>query len=56
MISGTGMAFCMAAMAITTSFGSENKYALIASVVFRFFFNLFYPIGFLGRVMGVPLR
>lgn len=48
MISGTGMAFCMAAMAITTSFGSENKAASVASVVFIFLFNLFYPIGFLG--------
>ncbi|GKZ36704.1 hypothetical protein AbraIFM66950_007879 [Aspergillus brasiliensis] len=47
-ISGTGMAFCMAALAITTSFGVENRQASIASVVFIFMFNLFYPIGFLG--------
>lgn len=47
-ISGTGMAICMAAMAITTSFGSENKQASIASAVFIFMFNCFYPIGFLG--------
>lgn len=48
MISGTGMAICMAAMAITTSFGSENKQASIVSAVFIFMFNCFYPIGFLG--------
>jgi hypothetical protein len=48
MISGAGMAVCMAAMAITTSFGSENKSASIASAVFIFMFNCFYPIGFLG--------
>ncbi|OQE28657.1 hypothetical protein PENSTE_c003G02323 [Penicillium steckii] len=47
-ISGTGMSICMAAMAITTSFGSENKQASIASAVFIFMFNCFYPIGFLG--------
>lgn len=41
MISGTGMAFCMAALAITTSFGVENRQASIASVVFIFMFNLF---------------
>ncbi|KAJ5108424.1 hexose carrier protein [Penicillium angulare] len=48
MISGTGMAFCMAALAITTSFGSGNQHASIASAFFIFLFNLFYPIGFLG--------
>lgn len=48
MISGAGMAVCMAAMAITTSFGSENKQASVASAVFIFMFNFFYPIGFLG--------
>ncbi|KAJ5724475.1 hypothetical protein N7493_006203 [Penicillium malachiteum] len=48
MISGAGMAVCMAAMAITTSFGSDNKHASIASAFFIFLFNFFYPIGFLG--------
>ncbi|OOQ91654.1 MFS sugar transporter [Penicillium brasilianum] len=48
MISGTGMAICMAAMAVTTSFPSDNKHASIASATFIFLFNLFYPIGFLG--------
>lgn len=48
MISGTGMSLCMAALAITTSFDSDNKHASIASAFFIFLFNLFYPIGFLG--------
>jgi sugar porter (SP) family MFS transporter len=48
MISGTGMAVCMASMAVTTSFGTDNKHASIASAFFIFLFNLFYPIGFLG--------
>ncbi|KAJ5584644.1 hexose carrier protein [Penicillium hispanicum] len=48
MISRAGMAVCMAAMAVTTSFGAESKHASMASVVFIFLFNLFYPIGFLG--------
>jgi hypothetical protein len=38
----------MAAMAVTTSFGSDTKHASIASAFFIFLFNLFYPIGFLG--------
>ncbi|KAL4901228.1 hypothetical protein BDW74DRAFT_160529 [Aspergillus multicolor] len=48
MVSGTGMACCMMAMAITNSMGTDNKGASIASAVFIFLFNLFYPIGFLG--------
>ena len=48
MISGTGMALCMTALAITTSFDSSNKHASVASAFFIFLFNLFYPIGFLG--------
>ncbi|OGE49755.1 hypothetical protein PENARI_c020G12128 [Penicillium arizonense] len=35
-------------MAVTTSFGSDNKHESIASAFFIFLFNLFYPIGFLG--------
>lgn len=48
LISGTGMAVCMAAMAVTTSFPADNKHGSIASATFIFLFNLFYPIGFLG--------
>lgn len=48
MVSGAGMAMCMAALAVTTSFGANNKPASIVSVVFIFLFNMFYPIGFLG--------
>lgn len=48
MISGTGMAICMASLAVTTSFPSDNKSASIASAFFIFLFNGFYPIGFLG--------
>ncbi|KAL4779264.1 general substrate transporter [Aspergillus varians] len=47
-VSGTGMAFCMMAMSITNSMPEDNKGAQIASAVFIFLFNLFYPIGFLG--------
>ncbi|KAL4913989.1 general substrate transporter [Aspergillus aurantiobrunneus] len=47
-ISGTGMASCMLALSVTNSMGEENKGASIASAVFIFLFNLFYPIGFLG--------
>ncbi|KAJ6008933.1 hexose carrier protein [Penicillium canescens] len=45
---GAGMSMYMAAMAVTTSFGSDNKHASIASAFFIFLFNIFYPIGFLG--------
>ncbi|KAJ6040841.1 hexose carrier protein [Penicillium canescens] len=48
MLSGAGMSMYMAAMAVTTSFGSDNKHASIASAFFIFLFNIFYPIGFLG--------
>lgn len=47
-ISGAGMSACMAGLAITTSFDSNNKHASIASACLIFLFNLFYPIGFLG--------
>ncbi|KAI9374441.1 general substrate transporter [Aspergillus egyptiacus] len=47
-VSGTGMACCMLAMAVTNSMGKDNHGASIASAVFIFLFNLFYPIGFLG--------
>jgi sugar porter (SP) family MFS transporter len=47
MISGTGMSVCMTVLAITTSFG-ENEKASVVSAVFIFLFNSFYPVGFLG--------
>lgn len=48
MISGTGMCMCMTALAITSSFGTDRQSASIASAVFVFLFNTFYPIGFSG--------
>ncbi|KAE8348201.1 general substrate transporter [Aspergillus coremiiformis] len=47
MISGTGMSLCMIALAITNSF-DQNHAASIASALFIFLFNSFYPFGFLG--------
>lgn len=48
MISGVGMSCCMMALAITTSFGAENKPAMIAAGCFIYLYNTFVPIGFLG--------
>lgn len=48
MISGVGMALCMVALAVSTSFGSENQSAMIAAGCFIYLFNTFVPIGFLG--------
>lgn len=47
-VSGSGMALCMMALAIATSFPKSNEAAQIASVFFVFLFNFFIPIGFLG--------
>ncbi|RGP71726.1 sugar transporter stl1 [Fusarium longipes] len=47
-ISGAGMSACMIALAITTSFGPENKPAMIAAACFIYLYNTFVPIGFLG--------
>lgn len=47
-ISGTGMACCMVALAVSTSFGAENHPAQIVAGVFIYLFNTFVPIGFLG--------
>ncbi|KAM5350973.1 hypothetical protein ACJ41O_003696 [Fusarium nematophilum] len=47
-ISGVGMSACMTSLAITTSFGSENKPAMIAAGCFIYLFNTWVPIGFLG--------
>ncbi|CAG7940078.1 unnamed protein product [Penicillium olsonii] len=48
MISGAGMAICMAVLAITTSFSTITHSMAIAYVAFMFLFRLFYPIGFMG--------
>lgn len=48
MVSGTGMAVCMAVLAITTSFSTITTQMAIAYVAFMFIFNFFYPIGFMG--------
>ena len=47
-VSGIGMSCCMIALAISVSFGSENKPAMIAAGCFIYLFNTFVPIGFLG--------
>ncbi|KAJ4298235.1 hypothetical protein N0V90_006134 [Kalmusia sp. IMI 367209] len=48
MFSGAGMAGCMLALAVASSFPKSNRAAQIASAFFVFLFNFFIPIGFLG--------
>ncbi|KAH7359862.1 general substrate transporter [Pyrenochaeta sp. MPI-SDFR-AT-0127] len=48
MFSGAGMASCMLALAVASSFPKDNHSAQIASALFVFLFNFFIPIGFLG--------
>jgi MFS family permease len=48
MFSGVGMASCMLALAVASSFPKSNKSAQVASALFVFLFNFFIPIGFLG--------
>jgi sugar porter (SP) family MFS transporter len=48
MVSGAGMSLCMTAMAVSNSFGADDKSASITSAFFIFLFNFFLPIGFLG--------
>ncbi|ORY09023.1 and other transporter-domain-containing protein [Clohesyomyces aquaticus] len=48
MFSGVGMASCMLALAVASSFPKSNKPAQIASALFVFLFNFFIPICFLG--------
>lgn len=48
MFSGVGMASCMLALAIASSFPKSNFSAQVASAFFVFAFNFFIPIGFLG--------
>lgn len=47
-VSGGGMASCMLALAVATSFPSSNYSAQVAAGFFLFLFNTFVPIGFLG--------
>ncbi|CAJ2511868.1 Uu.00g074930.m01.CDS01 [Anthostomella pinea] len=47
-VSGGGMACCMVALAVATSFGKENTSAQIAAGCFIYLYNMFVPIGFLG--------
>ncbi|KAF2015638.1 general substrate transporter [Aaosphaeria arxii CBS 175.79] len=46
--SGFGMAGCMLALAVASSYPKSNHAAQIASAFFVFLFNFFVPIGFLG--------
>ncbi|RMZ72445.1 sugar transporter stl1 [Pyrenophora seminiperda CCB06] len=48
MFSGCGMASCMLALAIASSFPKSNYSAQIASAFFIYLFNFFIPIGFSG--------
>ncbi|KAF2448111.1 general substrate transporter [Karstenula rhodostoma CBS 690.94] len=48
MFSGGGMASCMLALAVASSYPKSNQSAQIASAFFVFLFNFFIPIGFLG--------
>lgn len=48
MFSGAGMASCMLALAVASSFPKSNHAAQIVSALFVFLFNFFIPIGFLG--------
>lgn len=48
MFSGVGMASCMLALAVASSFPKSDRAAQIASAFFVFLFNFFIPIGFLG--------
>jgi len=48
MFSGAGMASCMLALAVASSYPKTNDAAQIVSALFVFLFNFFIPIGFLG--------
>ncbi|KAF2649796.1 general substrate transporter [Lophiostoma macrostomum CBS 122681] len=48
MFSGAGMAGCMLALAVASSYPKSDRAAQIASAFFVFLFNFFIPIGFLG--------
>lgn len=48
MVSGGGMALCMVALAVATSFPHSNHGASVAAAFFVYLFCFFTPIGFLG--------
>lgn len=48
MVSGTGMAVCMASMAVAARYVEDSKAAAYAMVALMFLFNFFYPFGFIG--------
>jgi MFS family permease len=48
MFSGAGMASCMLALAVASSYPKTNSAAQVVSALFVFIFNFFIPIGFLG--------
>lgn len=48
MVSGFGMASCMIALAVATSYPHSNQGASIAAAFFVYLFCFFTPIGFLG--------
>ncbi|KEQ85862.1 putative sugar transporter [Aureobasidium pullulans] len=48
MVSGGGMALCMVALAVATSFPHDNYGASVAAAFFVYLFCFFTPIGFLG--------
>jgi MFS family permease len=48
MVSGGGMAACMVALAVATSFPHDNYGASVAAAFFVYLFCFFTPIGFLG--------
>jgi sugar porter (SP) family MFS transporter len=47
-VSGVGMSASMVALAVATSFGSDNRAAMIAAGCFVYLYNTWVPIGFLG--------
>jgi hypothetical protein len=48
MVSGGGMAMCMLALAVATSFPHDNYPASVCAAFFVYLFCFFTPIGFLG--------
>lgn len=47
-VSGTGMSACMVALAVATSFPTDNYAAQVTAGCFIYLYNTFVPIGFLG--------
>ncbi|KAL7624577.1 hypothetical protein AAE478_006144 [Parahypoxylon ruwenzoriense] len=48
MFSGAGMACCMVALTVATSFPTSNRTSQVAAGCFIYLYNTFVPIGFLG--------